>query len=530
MVVDDEDIVRHGIIKNVPWSENGFCVVGDAKNGEDALELSKDLQPDLVITDIKMPYMDGLELAASLKSVLPTVKVVIITGFDDFEYAKRAIGLHVAEFVLKPVNVGELTEILVKTRLVMEAEEISRRDYDSLKRHYDETLPMLREHLFTSLLEGRVTEERASVLFEKYGIGFYGDFSAVACVRFEHSSQVGDNQGDEAIFLVSVRRLIETKKAAAISFQTVIYADYIVVIANFSDRDGINGFIGILNEVCGMVEKYYGMSLSVGVGYIGSRCGSIDRSYAGALAALDYRVIIGTGHAVYIGDIEPDETLDISISSKDEQSLLGAMRLGNSETIVSVIDTLISRCAESRLPYQKYQAYLLEIFTFIIHILRLNKIDIESIFGGSFDIIKELSQSDSLPELKDKLASLCVKAAGHMSSERQNTSNMFIESSKKYAAENYRKPDFSVDGMCRELHVSPAYFSSIFKRTQNVSFVSYLTNLRLNEAARMLAETDLKTHSIANAIGFTDANYFSFVFKKRFGSSPSSYRSGLSEK
>ena len=144
LLVDDEEEVRKGIIRKMEWEKLGFEVVGDAENGEEALEKVEQLQPNVVITDIRMPYMDGLALTKRIREKYPSIRILIFSGYDDFEYAQQAIKLHVTEYILKPVNVEELSEILTKVRENLEEEIKQRRDIDSLRESYLGNLPILR--------------------------------------------------------------------------------------------------------------------------------------------------------------------------------------------------------------------------------------------------------------------------------------------------------------------------------------------------------------------------------------------------
>ena len=145
ILVDDEEEVRKGIIKKINWETLGFEVVGDAENGQDALEKIEQLEPDVIMTDIRMPYMDGLELIAKIRQKYPSMKVLIFSGYDDFEYAQQAIKLNVTEYILKPVNVEELTEILTRVRENLDKEIEQRRNLDLLRDSYLKSLPILRE-------------------------------------------------------------------------------------------------------------------------------------------------------------------------------------------------------------------------------------------------------------------------------------------------------------------------------------------------------------------------------------------------
>ena len=161
ILADDEEEVRKGIIRKIDWARLGFQVVGDAGNGKDALEMIEQMEPDVVMTDIRMPYMDGLALSAWIRKKYPSMKILIFSGYDDFEYAQQAIKLKVAEYILKPVNVEELTEILNRVKDNLDDEIAQRRDVSLLRESYRRSLPIMRELFFNDLVRGNVTEEAA---------------------------------------------------------------------------------------------------------------------------------------------------------------------------------------------------------------------------------------------------------------------------------------------------------------------------------------------------------------------------------
>ena len=183
MLVDDEEEVRTSIIKKINWKANGFEVVGDAENGRDALEKIENLEPNVIITDIRMPYMDGLALTESIRQRFPSIKVIIFSGFDDFTYAKEAIRLGVTEYILKPVNVDELTEILKKVRAKLDEEIESARDIDSLRESYKASLPVLREQFLNKLIikKGFYDENAIDGYLKEYCMNIGGANKWVVC-------------------------------------------------------------------------------------------------------------------------------------------------------------------------------------------------------------------------------------------------------------------------------------------------------------------------------------------------------------
>ena len=158
LLVDDEEEVMDMIERRISWPELGFEVVGKAQNGIKALEISEKLQPDVVITDIKMPYMDGLELARNLKQDNPCVRILILTGFDEFEYAKEAVRLEIDEYILKPVNAIELSDCLKRLKNVLDREREEKLNIRKLEQYYTESLPVLQ-----TIFSARLWKDRSPV-------------------------------------------------------------------------------------------------------------------------------------------------------------------------------------------------------------------------------------------------------------------------------------------------------------------------------------------------------------------------------
>ena len=170
MLVDDEEEVRKAMIRKMDWEKLGFTVAGDAENGEDALEKLEQLEPDVVMTDIRMPYMDGLTLVARIREKYPSIKILIFSGYDDFEYAKQAIKYRVTEYILKPVNGEELAEILRRVRISLDEEIEERRNISMLQKSYEDSLPMLREVFLNDLVSRGADISAMAPKLREYGV------------------------------------------------------------------------------------------------------------------------------------------------------------------------------------------------------------------------------------------------------------------------------------------------------------------------------------------------------------------------
>ena len=186
LLVDDEEEVFQVIMKKLDWESMGFSIAGYARNGVEALEMAEELQPDVVMTDIKMPYMDGLELSRRLNRDFQNIHIIIFTGFDEFEYAKEAVHLEVEEYMLKPINATELSDCLKRLKDTLDREREEKLNVTRLENYFNAALPVLQNNFFVSLIEGRVTEENCGKFFAAYQIDMKGPYY---CCAIFHTSE-----------------------------------------------------------------------------------------------------------------------------------------------------------------------------------------------------------------------------------------------------------------------------------------------------------------------------------------------------
>ena len=203
LVDDEEDIIRI-IMKKLDWESMGLTIIGHAANGVEALEMAEELTPDIVMTDIKMPYMDGLTLCRKLKELSRTIRVIIFSGFDEFEYAKEAIKMEAEEYLLKPVNAVELKEVFERVKNDLDQERAEKRDTEKLKSYYMESLPVLQESLYMALLEGRITSGQIYKYMDTYQIRLPGPYYVVTVLHLS-SQSVEENGMDPFLMAMSVQ-------------------------------------------------------------------------------------------------------------------------------------------------------------------------------------------------------------------------------------------------------------------------------------------------------------------------------------
>lgn len=529
MVVDDEEEIRKGIIKKIDWEAYGFEVVGEGENGQEALEKAEKLHPDIVMTDIKIPYMDGLQLGERLIHLIPTIKLIIFSGSDDFEYAQRAIKLNAVEYVLKPINSIELSDILKKLKNQLDSEYDERRNYEKLYKHYLESIPILREQFLVGAIEGRISSQQWEKEGKRLELNLFNFDLAVAVIHIDGTSQKTGREsvsfGDEKVLLsLSVKKLIEDNLDNYCAFTSFSYLDEVVVIGCLSKERNILSFIQGINAICKLYESLMGITISAGIGNVYSKPQDLNYSFKAAKTALEYRKLLGIGKTIYIEDVEPDNNMTLNLEEKEEVKLRQAVKMGSLKEIKDVVNGLFNKVENNILPINKYKIYLMEVLTVLLRLAQSFNLEVEKIFGFDFDCFKYINSFSTLEKIKENLISLSYKINEEIKKERIHTTKLLVNDAKDYVKKHYMDFDMSVDSICSYLHVSPTYFSTIFKRETDMNFVNYLTNVRLEEALRLLNTTDEKSYIIATKVGYQEPNYFSYVFKRKFGVSPKKYR------
>jgi len=524
LLVDDEEDVRQSIVKKLDWAGLGFEVVGEAGNGEEAMEMAEQLEPDVVMTDIKMPFMDGLELCRRVKQLLPGVRVAVFSGFDKFEYAKEAITQQVEEYILKPIDAGELAEVFRRLRQGLDEEIAQRRNMERLRLYYEESIPVMHQQLLSSLLDPKTAS--ADVIVEKllsYGIDITASGYCVAVIRYEYDSEI--KQTEESQFLaLSLEQLISDNLKDSLSFHMIHMPDRIALLFLLEKNQDAKTVTTLLGRLFPISKRILSIRLSIGIGNMRARPEEISHSYNEALSALEYQLLMTPGHPVYIGDIEPvTDFCQFPDTGYSEQVLL-QIKVGGKQELEQAVSTMLHYLKDSQPGLQQSQIYLLMFFTELLKLIRAY--DLNQNEAGQDSLISEgiaLNFADMV-ELDKWLLSYCENLRQLIRRQRKDSVRDLIEKAKDILHKCYADSDLSLDLVCTRLNVSGAYFSTIFKKETGQGFVSYLTELRMEKALELLANTGHKTYQIAEMTGYTDPNYFSYVFKRKFGVPPSKYR------
>ncbi|UJF16313.1 response regulator [Jeotgalibaca sp. MA1X17-3] len=525
LLVDDEEEIREGMAYKVPWEELGYQIVGTAENGMDALEIVEKEMPDIIITDIQMPYMDGLHLIEKAMKIVPNAKFIVFSGYDRFEYAQRAVTLQVTQYLLKPFSLVQFKESLTNLKRKMDEERENNRNLDILNQRFEENLPILSANFIVSCLNGSLSREITEQQAHNLSIKFINNRIVVLFQTStnQYESYFSENQ---SLFVMALKNTMEKTFEENYPNISFLIGDQFAVVIHIEHTESIGQLVLAVNEICRSVKRLSNQDIVAGIGGLAGTLHDLKDSYREAQNALAYSYLLDQTElfATYIRDVEKDSSGGITLSENDERQFINILKYGTTEKINYLLDKQFQLLREYKLSASQYELYLMEHITLLLRITNMYHLNGEVVFGEHLMDFSIKSKNISLEKNEEWFRIKCHQINKKIRTETKNSGKSVIEKAKSYMKEQFHNQELSVEKIASELYLSPAYFSSLFKKEQGQSVVSYLTEQRLNEAVQLLKTTDEKTYIIAERVGYAEANYFSYVFKKKFGISPNNYR------
>ncbi|REE68054.1 two-component system response regulator YesN [Paenibacillus taihuensis] len=528
IIVDDEAVVRGGLKNTIRWEEHGFELVGDYANGRDAWHAIEREQPDLVISDISMPYMDGLELAGLITASYPEVKVIILTGYDEFEYAQQALRLKVSDFLLKPITAMEIRTLLNKVRAEMDEEMKIREDLSMLQSQLRQSMPLLRERLLERLVTLGVGKPEIEVRFGYFDIP---KLTPPYLVLVADIDDFGDRERlesvhDEEFLRFAAFNVFEeiTALKKALSFRTREERMAAVITGVPPEINIYEHAYELAEELRRQIEKYLKLTVTVGVGRSVSSADQLPLSYKSALSALDYRFLLGKNRVLGILDMEgaPAST---TIPTPDwDRKLATVVKTGSAADAQELIKQIVDELKRLRLPIESCYLQLQKLTLSLMNTVQELGIQEKGLANQQQSWMIDIYGFKTLDELEQWLQTIVSSLITAISANRSHYTNTQMVRATEYIEANYADEQISLQDLCRHVLMSTSYFSLVFKQYTGETFVEYLTRVRVEKAKVLLSTTSLKLYEIAEKVGYADPNYFSLLFKKHAGRTPREYR------
>lgn len=515
--VEDEVVTREGIRDHVDWTGFGFELCGEASDGEMALQLLQTTAPDLLITDIRMPFMDGLQLCKIVRERLPWVKIVILSGHDEFEYAQEAIKLGVTEYLLKPVTVADLHAALQKIAGQLDREKKEQENLRKLRAQVEENQAVLSERFLLKLIVGAVSPTEAIEKSQVLGLDLIAKFYLVAIIKAELSDRSEQFDYDEYQHVLQiVSNLVENNPDVFLLRKG--WEELVLLLKGNTPEYLVEECDLLLERIQREVTRtrYH---FIVGVGTPKNRIAHIYQSFVEAL--------INTQGA----SNERNDSSKIAVDKAellmvDQSAIENFLRCGVKEDFNEFFDTFIRPLGETAL-----KSYLIKNYIFVDVVLATAKFVNE--LGGDIDqavsvfnsIETILMNIKTIDHLREQVYKIIAGALAFRDRQIINQYAAIIQQAKEYIEQHYKNPGLYLNEVAAQVNLSPSHFSVVFSHETCQTFKDYLTEVRMKKAKELLRSTLLKSAEISYLIGYSDPHYFSYVFRKKTGLSPTEFRS-----
>lgn len=529
MVLDDEDIILDGL-KAFPWDEYGYTLVACAQNGRDGLEKVKLMHPNLVLTDIKMPEMDGLSFAAKVKEIDERIRIVFLTGYDNFEYAQEAIRIGGSDYLLKPVNPKKLVQMLQKIRDELTEEETLVRYYENLQKNFNIQLPFIKTRLISDLIHGRI-ENKLDFQVKAEMVGIH--IEKFICATFSCIDRAESNREDWP------------ERFAFLNIGEEILAGFCdFVLSEFDESNLQYVFVLVFNSYqdeqlcikkCDQAVFKLGQTylevlhqhVYIGISTVGNDSYYLNLKYIEACQAREQNKYLGEFYPVHYEDLRIVAKKPLTISEGSKSALLKSIYSGRVSEICNRLDELYVEEHD----LNSIKSFALDLLISCIqypYMCRVQSDLTNADYDFSFlqDGIAVIQYAQSQEEIWRFLRKGFLFLSRQMMKNVDDRYLVLVTDISQYI-ENHYQEDLTLENIAENFHISKTYVSRLLKKYKNSSFLKILVDVRMKEAKKMILEDKYRIYEIAEKVGYNDFSYFIQAFKKKYGVTPLEYRKGV---
>lgn len=525
LVVDDENIIREGICSTLNDVE-GINTLS-AKNGKIALDIIYTEKIDAMVLDIKMPVMGGLELLKQLKQQNKQIITVILSGYDEFDYAKKAMQYGAVDYILKPFTPE--TVINLGNDLVNRIQQKQKREkeLEELKKQLEKSKPVIKERFFNDILNNKIDKQIFEQRKNFLDININGEYYQIVIMEMEQKKENQDYTEEQfhQIMIMSMQKIINEQIRGCNCELFHLNTDLFVLLFCYTEqRLEQERTYEIVESIKNKVHQQLGIDISIGIGEVVQGIKLINESYKQAQYALNYKILVGKGNIISINDIDRKETSINNIF--DEQEFINLLKLNKKEGIIEYISSIFRCVSKSQQDLSLNSLNLLcmrIISACMIAMEQTNAINEQVYTGKGTSPYIEFLKLKSLKEIEAWIINFVTNVVDFIELSRKSDCKKIIEQAKEIIYKDYDK-DINLKYIADKLFLSKNYFGQLFKDQVNMSVNEYLNKVRINKAKKLLEDSNLKIYEIAFKVGFSDQYYFSSVFKKIIGVPPTEYR------
>ena len=536
LIADDEEQTRLGIKKFLKSLKVPIDEIETAANGEDALHLVHTFHPDILITDVVMPRMDGIELVKQAKIVNGDIKVIMISGHNELDYLKSALKYEASDYILKPIDIQELSNVLNLVIDRIEKEVIERREEALANRKLEESLPLLREKFALDFLDGCFSDREylsERMDFLDLPVLKRGRYAVVDLLLSEIPEDTGGKSA-RGFGNLPICAFIR-QQATAVPGLLVISAsenEMLLVLSffyNTSVQEYMQATLAFLEQLQAEITRQFNRIITVGIGNLENDIMDVPRSYRQSIDAANQRFHLGKGVIVFFSDIQDQGRFALSLPKGFEKKLMTLILSADNCAIVKELDVLFQSLSgkATAIEGKAIQQFKLELTGFALQTVKESGISIDS-FGDDWMPWDRIMKLDTITEIRQWFEGIVLPISSLYAREHKGKTAFLVDKARQIIQTGYHEP-INVQIVADRMKISSSYLSAVFKQEMKVGLSDYLIEFRMAKAKDFLKDTSLKIHDVGVMVGYDDQNYFARSFRKSFGVSPTEYRETMTD-
>ncbi len=521
LIADDEPHFRNYMERVLAWEELGFKICGICKNGDEALETTKETFPDIVLLDINMPGMDGISLARILKQRNPNLYIVFVTGYSEFEYARKAAQIGVDEYILKPFTKEELTNIMIKLKLKIQKQTASLFNQKADKE-------IVKEELLKQLIRG-ISPNRLEEFLEKLervDIQLSGTNYLVSVIEIDNISNMWKQSDEIDLWKFGISNV--TQEVFTLEgIRHIIFNGFedriVSILINNSDIDLHEFTKPYYESINLLIKEYFSFTISIGIGTVIKNAGDIAESYRHAMAALEEKFLLGPDRVICYDDVARQNREANFYRLDLNESLLNCLRKHEEDELLSIIDEARQVIMDKNLTVDYAYMMISGMMSICLSYITEMNGNISEIYGSEFSPYSELYAKGSLDECFSLLKEIFLKAMDAFKVTYSKRGIEIVQQVQQYIENNYKDPELTVEKIAAGVFLDSSYIRRVISRQMGCTVSDLVTNIRMKEAVRLMEHQELSIADIAEQIGYNEPGYFSKCFKKCYGITPKQY-------
>lgn len=528
IVVEDEGFIRRGIIKRVNWEKFGITHVLEADNGADAYEIIISEKPDIILLDICMPKMSGIELLEQIRTDNIHSRVVILSGHDEFEYAQKAMRHGVEYYLLKPSSPERIEEVLSNICIEINANAVKERNYHKLLERNRKMIPYFRAGFIYSLILGdMVNEDEIRSLGDYLGVDLGKRYCMAIVFTLDDKNKISRDPERSMLDKLEITKVIEEMVGNDCSIINNFLPWKVILVLFSDDVEKVKRYcFDSAKKIYNHLPEHLRDDIYIGIGSVREVISGISISFQEAVRALDHRFFDEKRHVHYIGDMVFDGLVASHYPYDDEKSFIESIRLCKIVEARKHLNTILDALKDDKSvkAVELAKVHLKQLVYQMIQIVIELEGNTEDLFGDG-DVVEKLEQFESINEYKRFLEETAEKLCNYIAKRRYLKYAAVIRKVLSFVEENYSDENLSLEKIAEHVAIHPNYLSQFFKKHKGESLSSYICRFRVQKAADLLLLPNYKkVYDIAIEAGFSDAHYFAICFKNLKGVTPSEYR------